>query len=234
MKERKPRNDSKLRQLSSEHRALVDKWLFDKGMGYQAVAEGCLKMFGLKISKSSVGRYYALAQTARVHTTRKKSSDCVGGQVSDWARDMCVGMLSPGEAHDPGQACQKTLEWMTKWALQEMEWVAVGEGDLKGVLRVMRILISARRERNAAEMARLRRKKFELKAAKQCFQHLKRQEREARVRRREEAKWRIAAGESRWPERGEKDPNMVWNFGDGEIRRLPLMRERDERRGGED
>ncbi len=54
-KQRKPRRDSKLHGLPKERRALVDKWLFDKGLTYQEVSAACLKMFGLKVSKSSVG-----------------------------------------------------------------------------------------------------------------------------------------------------------------------------------
>jgi Protein of unknown function (DUF3486) len=55
---RKVRKDSKLHGLPKEQRAMVDKWLFDKGLTYQEVSEACLQMFGLKVSRSSVGRYH--------------------------------------------------------------------------------------------------------------------------------------------------------------------------------
>ena len=36
----------------------------------------------------------------------------------------------------------------------------------------------------------------------------------------------VGTDETRSPDKGVKDPMMMWNFPDGEIRRLPLMRQR--------
>src|SRR5690242_8943386 len=55
---RKVRCDSKLQGLPEAQRVKVDAWLFDEGRTYEEVVEGCLREFGLRVSKSSVGRYY--------------------------------------------------------------------------------------------------------------------------------------------------------------------------------
>jgi hypothetical protein len=177
-KERKPRSDSKLHGLGKAQRAMVDKWLFDKGLTYQAVSEACLQMFGLKVSKSSVGRYHERELRGKV----RKVSGKVGGwvkerkadeEVSRWAKEMCIGMLAGRGTSATEEAYQKTLARMTTWALEEMQWPVEDERDLKGVLRVMRILISVRREKNEADMVKLAWRKFEMKAARECMKHLR-------------------------------------------------------------
>src|SRR5260370_18098029 len=55
---RRIRCDSKLHGLPVKQRVKVDAWLFEEGFTYEEVVEGCLQEFGLKVSKSSVGRYY--------------------------------------------------------------------------------------------------------------------------------------------------------------------------------
>src|SRR5260370_28439878 len=55
---RKMRDDSKLRGLPEGQRVKVDAWLVEEGRTYEEVSAGCLREFGLKVSKSSVGRYY--------------------------------------------------------------------------------------------------------------------------------------------------------------------------------
>jgi hypothetical protein len=228
-KDRKPRSDSKLHWLAKEQWALVDKWLFDKGLTYQEVSEGCWQMFGLRVSKSSVGRYHE--RQARSKVRRKKDEGRKGvseGQadkeVSGWAREMCIGMLTGRGTPKTEEAYQKMLARMTTWALEELKWPVEDERDIKTVLRFMRILISARQERNEANMMKLAREKFEMKAARECMKHLREEEAKERAHLREEAKWRVASGEERWPNKGEKDPMMVWDFPDGKIRRMPLLR----------
>jgi hypothetical protein len=220
---RKVRKDSKLHGLAKAQQALVDKWLFDKGLTYQEVSEACFQMFGLKVSKSSVGRYHDREGQRKV---RRKKEECRKGvgsgvsgkadkEVGGWAREMCIGMLTGRVTPDTDEAYQKTLARMTKWALAEMQWPVEDERDVKGVLRVMRILISARRERNEADMMKLAREKFEMKAGRQCL-HLMLK------------KKNVATDGTDFTEqtgRGEKDPMMVWNFPDGKIRRMPLMRQ---------
>jgi hypothetical protein len=143
---------------------MVDKWLFDKGLTYQAVSEACLQMFGLKVSRSSVGRYHERELQGKVRGKKDEGRKGVNGkaneEVSGWAKEMCIGMLAGRGTSETEEAYQKTLARMTKWALEEMQWPVEDERDLKGVLRFMRILISARRERNEAMMVELARRKF--------------------------------------------------------------------------
>ena len=174
---RKVRTDSKLHGLPKGQRAMVDKWLFDKGLTYQAVSEACLQMFGLKVSRSSVGRYHERELQGKVRGKKDEGRKGVNGkaneEVSGWAKEMCIGMLAGRGTPETGQAYQKTLARMTAWALAEMQWPVEDERDVKGVLRVMRILISARRERNEAMMVELTRRKFETRAVKECIKHFR-------------------------------------------------------------
>jgi hypothetical protein len=239
-KTRKPRSDSKLHGLAREQRAMVDKWLFDKGLTYQEVSEACLKMFGLQVSKSSVGRYHERELRGKV---RRKREECRKGvsdwesgkadeEVGGWAREMCIGMLSGRGTPDMEEAYQMTLARMTKWALEEMQWPVEDERDVKGVLRVMRILISARQEKNEADMMKLAWRKFEMKAARECLHLMLKKKNVATdgTDFTEQAESASEGGkegtrEKRWPGRGERDPYMVWDFADGKIRRMPLLRE---------
>ena len=216
---------------------MVDKWLFDKGLTYQEVSEACFQMFGLRVSRSSVGRYHDRKAQEKV---RRKREECRRGagsgvsvmadeEVGGWAKGMCIGMLAGRGTSGTEAAYQRTLARMTTWALEEMRWPVEDERDVKGVLRVMRILISARRERNEADMVKLAWRKFETRAAKECFDYLRAQE--------ATNKSKIQGPKSKVTEapaygqhdeglrRGEKDPMMVWNFPNGPIRRLPLMRQ---------
>jgi hypothetical protein len=247
---RKVRKDSKLHGLAGEQRALVDKWLFDKGLTYQQVSEACLQMFGLKVSRSSVGRYHERTARGKVKRVSGRVSKCAGGEadgeIGGWAREMCIGMLTGRGTPETGQAYHKTLARMTSWALEEMRWPVEDERDIKTVLRFMRILISARRERNEATMVALARRKFEMRAARECVKHFRAQEvsdwsvtslnretlqregmrvdLDARSQSRRDVKAGGACTQLRGGRIEEKDPMMMWDFPDGEIRRLPLMR----------
>jgi hypothetical protein len=223
-RERKPRRDSKLHGLAKEQRALVDKWLFDKGLTYQEVSEGCWQMFGLKVSKSSVGRYHERAARGKVKRVSGRAGKCASGtadeEVGGWAKEMCIGMLTGRGTPGTGEAYQQTLARMTKWALEEMRWPVADEQDVKTVIRFMRILISARMERNEAMMVELQRKKFEMRAARACVKYYRAEEEKIQPKA-QSPKPKVG----REPTRGEKDPMMVWDFPDGEIRRLPLLRQ---------
>lgn len=112
---------------------MVDKWLFDKGMTYQAVAEGCGTMFGVKVSKSSVGRYYERELAGRVRKqvsggVSKRVSEKAGEEVSGWRGRCARGLLEGRGTPDKEEAYQRTLARLTSWALEELKWVLVQEG----------------------------------------------------------------------------------------------------------
>ena len=82
---RKLRKDSILGGLPPEQQAKVDKWLFDKGMTFERVAEACGKMFGVKIGKSSVGTVFSgEVQSADGKVQSRKSKVQGRGGRSKW------------------------------------------------------------------------------------------------------------------------------------------------------
>ncbi len=205
---RKVRKDSKLHGLAKKQRAMVDKWLFDKGLTYQEVSEACLQMFGLKVSKSSVGRYHERQAQGKVRRKKDEGRKGVNGEKTRTLEENY----------------QECLRLMTKWALEELQWPVENERDIKTVLRFMRILISARRERNEADMTKLAWEKFEMKAARQCLRVMAERKgvrqpgvtslnRET-LQRRQRA-WILTQ------RREERDPMMMWDFPDGRTKPAP-------------
>ena len=94
-------------------------------------------------------------------------------EVRGWAREMCVGMLTGlGKLHTD-EAYQETLASMAHRAQEEMKWPVEEERDLKSVCRFMKLLIAARQENNEAMMVEVRRKRFQMRAAKECLGHLR-------------------------------------------------------------
>ena len=179
---RKVRKDSILHGLPSAQRAQVDKWLFDKGMTYEVVAEACGRWFGVKVSKSSVGRYYERQMSRRAGKVsggagarprgRDEAMDA-GEEVGGWAREMCIGMLEGRGKAEMEEVYQKTLKWMANWALEELKWPEPEDADVKLALRVLRILIAARLETHDAARVRLQWDRWETKAARECLKHLR-------------------------------------------------------------
>src|SRR5260221_14752170 len=84
---RKIRCDSKLKGLPEAQRVIVDAWLFDEGRTYEEVVEGGLRGFGLKVSKSSVGRYYERVSADRFAKVQREK------------RIVLEPELSPAEAY---------------------------------------------------------------------------------------------------------------------------------------
>src|SRR5260221_11841334 len=87
---RKIRCDSKLRGLPEAQRVKVDAWLFEEGWTYEEVVEGCLREFGLRVSKSSVGRYYERVSSDRFEEKKRQE------------RMALMPELRPGEAYGGG------------------------------------------------------------------------------------------------------------------------------------
>src|SRR5713101_6943402 len=75
---RRIRCDSKLRGLPAGQRVKVDAWLFEENWTYEEVVTGCLREFGLQVSKSSVGRYYeriSADRFAKVQREKRRASE---------------------------------------------------------------------------------------------------------------------------------------------------------------
>ena len=159
---RKPRKDSKLYNLPADQRARVDKWLFDKGMTYRQVADGCRKLFGLKISTSSVGRYFG-AESSRRMGEKTKTFNSQHSTLNAQLR-------KPASAE---ARWQELLARMTRRALDLATYLTLEWDDeaSREMLQITKVLISARRERTDGLMAQLARDKFELWAAKEVYKY---------------------------------------------------------------
>jgi hypothetical protein len=160
-----------------------------------------------------VGRYHERVAQGKV---RRKKGECRKG-------------MEEGKTGTLEENYQECLRRMATWALEEMKWPVEDERDVKTVLRFMRVLIASRRERNEENMMKLAREKFEMKAARESFKYLKAEEAkdQSKVQSPKPKVERVLArGECvKGLHRGEKDPMMVWNFPDGEVRRMPLLRQ---------
>src|SRR6266403_146699 len=96
---RKMRCDSKLRGLPAAQRVKVDAWLFEEGWTYEEVVEGCLREFGLRVSKSSVGRYYERMSADRFAKVQREKRMALEPE------------LSPAEAYKAVLRRRAVLAW---------------------------------------------------------------------------------------------------------------------------
>src|ERR1700676_839978 len=124
---RKMRCDCKLRGLPVRQRVRVDVWLFDEGRTYEEVVGECLREFGLKVSKSSVGRYYERISADRFAEKKRQE------------RMALLPELSPAEAY------KELLRRIAELAWEEMDQ-PLEDINHKVVVRLVRVLIAARRE----------------------------------------------------------------------------------------
>src|SRR6266436_9418309 len=128
---RKMRCDSKLRGLPVEQRVKVDVWLFKENWTYEEVVAGCLKEFGLQVSKSSVGRYYERVSADRFAKIQREK------------RMALMPELSPAEAYEALLRRIAVLAW------EEMDQ-PLEDINHKVVVRLVRVLLAARREKHMA------------------------------------------------------------------------------------
>src|SRR5258706_1889881 len=126
---RRIRCDSKLRGLPAGQRVKVDAWLFEEDWTYEEVAEGCLREFGLKVSKSSVGRYYERMSADRFAKVQREKRMALEPELS------------------PAEAYKELLRRIAVLALEEMDQ-PLEEINPKGVVRLARGLLAARRRKS--------------------------------------------------------------------------------------
>src|SRR6267154_6183834 len=152
---RKIRCDSKVKGLPEAQRVKVDAWLFDEGRTYKEVAQMCLEEFGLKVSKSSVGRYYERVSADRFAKGREK-------------RMALEPELSPREAYEA------LLQRIAVLAWEEMDQ-PLEDINHKVVVRLVRVLIAARREKHMETRVWVERRKVENWLARECLRHWRRE-----------------------------------------------------------
>src|SRR5260221_12525360 len=123
---RKIRCDSKLWGLPVEQRLRVDAWLFEDGFTYKEVVEVCLSEFGLRVNKSSVGRYYERTSADRFAEVQREK------------RMALLPELSPSEAY------KELLQRIAELAWEEMDQ-PLEDINHKGVRGLVRGVVEARR-----------------------------------------------------------------------------------------
>src|SRR6267142_906712 len=153
---RKMRCDCKLRGLPEAQRFVVDAWLFEEGWTYEEVARMCLREFGLKVSKSSVGRYY-----------ERKSADRFA-KIQREKRLALEPELSPSEAY------KELLRRIAVLAWEEMDQ-PLEDINHKVVVRLVRVLLAARREKHMATRVWVERRKAENWMAREVLRHWRRE-----------------------------------------------------------
>jgi len=198
---RKIRKDSILGGLRAEQRAKVNKWLFDKGMTYQEVAEACGRVLGLKVSRSSVGRYFQAMSRIQTLTSkvpppalgsfrlRRASARRIGAtrsprsKVAEGAgRGASENVGETEEPVDGNELYQRLMAKVMELAVFEAN-MPEELRDVKQLCRLMGVVIEARRERNDAMMAAVQRARFESWAAKEVFKFATRRRKAAAVQR---------------------------------------------------
>ena len=163
---RMTRKDSKIEGLPAGQRAKVNGWLFDKGLTYAQVAQACWEMFGLKVSKSSVGRYYERETRSRLEKQRRAKADL------RQAVEMAVFAALTRE-----ERYQCLLERIAVLTLDLTTRVEPEEKlNLGAICSFTRILIEARRERNQADRVALDWVKFDMWVARQRLVYQRRRQ----------------------------------------------------------
>jgi hypothetical protein len=153
---RRIRCDCKLRGLPEAQRLIVDAWLFKEGFTYEEVVEGCLREFGLKVSKSSVGRYYERVSADRFAKLQREK----------WEETQPE--LSPAEAY------KVLLQRIAKLAWEEMDQ-PLKDINHKVVVRLVRVLIAARREKHMETRVWVERRRVENWLAREVLRHWRRE-----------------------------------------------------------
>jgi hypothetical protein len=149
------RCDCKLTGLPAAQRVKVDAWLFEEGLTYKEVVEGCLREFGLKVSKSSVGRYCERISTNRFAKIQREKRMALEPELS------------------PAEAYKELLQRIAVLAWEEMDQ-PLEDINHKVVVRLVRVLIAARREKHVETRVMVERRKVENWLARECLRHWRR------------------------------------------------------------
>jgi hypothetical protein len=134
----------------------VDAWLFEENWTYEEVVEGCLREFGLKASKSSVGRYYERVSANRFAEVQREKRMALQPELS------------------PAEAYRELLRRIAVLAWEEMDQ-PLEDINHKVVVRLVRVLLAARREKHMATRVWVERRKAENWMARECLRHWRRE-----------------------------------------------------------
>src|SRR6266478_2537577 len=149
---RKIRCDSKLRGLPAVQRVKVDAWLFEDDWTYEEVVAASLSEFGLRVSKSSVGRYYARISADRFEEKKRQERMALEPELS------------------PAEAYKELLRRIAVLAWEEMDQ-PLEDINHKVVVMLARVLLAARREMHMETRVWVERRKAENWLARECLRH---------------------------------------------------------------
>jgi hypothetical protein len=141
--------------LLEAQRVKVDIWLFEEGLTYKEVAGECLRQFGLKVSKSSVGRYYERVSANRFAKIQREKRMALEPELS------------------PAEAYKALLRRIAELAWEEMDQ-PLKDINHKVVVRLVRVLLAARREKHMATRVWVERRKVENWLAREVLRHWRR------------------------------------------------------------
>jgi hypothetical protein len=150
------RCDCKLQGLPVAQRLRVNSWLFEEGFTYKEVVEACLSEFGLRVSKSSVGRYYERISANRFAKIQREKRMALEPELS------------------PAEAYKELLRRIAVLAWEEMDQ-PLKDINHKVVVRLVRVLIAARREKHQETRVMVERRKAENWLARECLRHWRRE-----------------------------------------------------------
>jgi hypothetical protein len=170
---KKPYSNSILHGLPAEQRERIDTWLFEENVSYSELVLRCRQVLEVKVSESSVQRYYERRCVAR----RLEEPACPAGE-----RKRLAASLGKRTAEDYSIAVGIASQAAAKEALKPEH-----HADPKKLNESMRVMIAVRQEENERKRIALiaertaqhgRRvaileKKFQFSASVECLRHEK-------------------------------------------------------------
>jgi hypothetical protein len=163
---RKPNSHSILHGLTPEQRELVDGWLFEENLSHAKVGERCGQELGVKVSRTSVRRYYERQCLAR----KLDGAACPAGELKKMAAS-----LRRNSEENYSVALGRLRQLAAKEALKPEE-----QTDLEKLAKMLCVLIAARREGTERKRAEyygrrvaLAEQRFQFDAALECWEQPK-------------------------------------------------------------
>lgn len=153
----KGRNDSPLDQMPKHQQDALEDWLFEEGIDYAAAMERLHMDFGIKTSKSSLGRFYKRVEKRR---TLDKITE---------AAKVAQNVQERFEA-EKTDLYPVILKMVGQIAFEQS--VNGKQMDPEIVYNFTKLLIAGRKEELRAEMITLQKQRFEFDAAKACLKKL--------------------------------------------------------------
>ena len=140
--------------------------MFDKGLTYAQVAKACRDMFGLKVSRSSVGRYFERTMQSRFYQQLREE------RLKQFAKERAEFAAMSG-----GEKYRALFERLAEVAVDMLNRVEPrNRRQVKAICALVKVLIAARLDESMKVRAEVERARFEIWAARQCLEHLRSRE----------------------------------------------------------